>query len=180
MVELIGLLMIEHRLIEQIIQALDTELYHISHDNIAHPLFIYSAVDFFKTYADRFHHGKEVDILFVELSKKPLDEEHKRIMGELEEEHRYARRTVGQLVSYTEKWSNGDVDALPFVAENLKKLCELYPRHILKEDTEFFLQSQEYFNKTERLKLLEAGRLFDQNFANLTYQSRMKSLMEHG
>jgi hemerythrin-like domain-containing protein len=63
--ELIGLLMIEHRLIEQIIHALDTESQHISHDNIVHPLFIYNAVDFFRTYADQFHHGKEEDILFA-------------------------------------------------------------------------------------------------------------------
>lgn len=178
--ELIGLLMIEHRLIEQIVKALETELYHISHNNIAHPTFIYSAVDFFRTYADRFHHGKEEDILFVELSKKPLNTEHKRIMGELEEEHHYARRTVGELVSATEKWSNGEADALLVVAESLKKLCELYPRHISKEDKEFFHPCQEYFNKTERVKLLEAGYQFDQNFTNVIYQERMKSLLKHG
>ena len=172
--------MIEHRLIEQIIQPLETELHHISHSNIAHPAFIYGAVDFFRTYADRFHHGKEEDILFVELSKKPLSAEHKQIMGELEEEHRYARKTVAQLVTSTDKWSNGEVDALPVVAESLKKVCELYPRHILKEDKEFFFPCQEYFSKSEREKLLEAGYQFDQNFTNVTYNSRMKSLLEHG
>jgi hemerythrin-like domain-containing protein len=101
-------------------------------------------------------------------------------MGELVEEHRYARRTVAQLVSSTEKWSNGEDDTLPFVAENLKKLCELYPRHILKEDKEFFFPCQEYFNKTERVKLLEAGYQFDKNFTNVTYKDRMKSLQKHG
>lgn len=50
-------------------------------------------------------------------------------MVELEEEHRYARKTVGQLVSSTENWSNGKVEALPVVTESLKKLSELYPRH---------------------------------------------------
>ena len=105
--ELIGLLMIEHRLIEQIIKALQTELFHLSQDNIAHPTFIYSAVDFFRTYADQFHHGKEEDILFEELSKKNLDPEHKRIMEELEEEHKYARQTVGQLIKATSEWVEG-------------------------------------------------------------------------
>ena len=142
--ELIGLLMIEHRLIEQIIQALEAELYHISHDNITHPIFIYNAVDFFRTYADSFHHGKEEDILFSQLSMKPLNSELSRMLAELVEEHRYARRTVAKLVSSTEKWSNGDDDALPTLAESLKNLCELYPRHILKEDKKFFLQCQKY------------------------------------
>jgi hemerythrin-like domain-containing protein len=178
--ELIGLLMIEHRLIEQIIPTLETELYHISSDNVANPLFIYNAVDFFRTYADRFHHGKEEDILYVELAKKPLNQDHKRIMAELEEEHRYARRTVGKLVSSTEKWSNGEDDALPVIAECLKNLIELYPRHIEKEDKEFFIPCQQYFTVTEREKLLEAGVQFDNNFTNVNYQDRMESLLEQG
>lgn len=177
--ELIGLLMIEHRLIEQIIQALDTALQHISYDNAVHPVYITSSVDFFRTYADNFHHGKEEDILFTELSSKPLSAEHERIMGELEDEHRYARRTVGQLVSYTEKWSEGDEGALEVVIESLKRLSELYPRHILKEDKEFFFPCQEYFTKSERVKLLEAGNRFDNNFTNVIYKNRMKSLLEH-
>lgn len=172
--------MIEHRLIEQIVQPLQTELDHILNDHIAHPAFIYNAVDFFRTYADRFHHGKEEDILFVELATKPLTSQHKRIMSELIDEHRYARRTVGQLESSTENWSNGNVNALKVVAETLKKLCELYPRHIYKEDKEFFLQCQDYFTHTEREHLLETGTQFDQNFTNTIYQNRMKTLLEHG
>ena len=66
--------MIEHRLIEQIIKALETELHHISHDNKAHPMFIYSAVDFFRTYADKFHHGKEEDILLMNLPRRNLNQ----------------------------------------------------------------------------------------------------------
>lgn len=62
--ELIGLLMVEHRLIEQIVDALRVELGHIEEDSVVHPVFIYGAVDFFRTYADKFHHGKEDDILF--------------------------------------------------------------------------------------------------------------------
>jgi hemerythrin-like domain-containing protein len=172
--------MIEHRLIEQIIQPLEREVHSISHENVAHPSLFFRAVDFFRTYADRFHHGKEEDILFVELSKKPLNTTHKRIMGELEEEHAYARRTVGQLVSSTENWSHGDVDALPGIADTLKKLCDLYPQHIVKEDAEFFLPCQDYFTQTEREKLLVAGIQFDQNFTHVTYQNIMKLLHEHG
>ena len=180
MVELIGLLMKEHRLIEQIIGALDTEMQHISHDNVAHPAFIYNAVDFFRIYADRFHHGKEEDILFGELSKKPLGTDHKRIMSELEEEHRYARKTVGELVSATERWSEGDGESLAVISDSLRKLCELYPEHIRKEDKEFFIPCQQYFSKTERENLLEVGYAFDKGFTTKIYEEKMRSLLEHG
>ena len=174
------MLMIEHRLIEQIIKALEAELQHISHHNTAHLTFIYSTVDFFRTYADRFHHGKEEDILFVELAKKPLSLDHKRIMNELEEEHRYARKTVGELVQATEKWANGDEEALTNISDSLRKLGELYPRHIMKEDKDFFIPCQQYFTKFEKEALLEAGYAFDKKFANIIYKERMKSLLEHG
>lgn len=169
----------EHRLIEQIIGPLETELSHIAHDNVAHPAFIYSTVDFFRTYANKFHHGKEENILFVELSKKQLSSEHKQIMDELVEEHRYARKTVGELVSSTEKWSNGGRESLSSISNSIRKLCELYPRHINKEDKGFFMPCQQYFTKAEREHLLDTGYTFDKEFTTSTYREKMKYLLDH-
>ena len=62
----IGPLMIEHRLIERLVQFMAQEFQRVR-DNIAvdpefafvDPVFIDTAVDFMRTYADRCHHGKE-------------------------------------------------------------------------------------------------------------------------
>ncbi len=69
----IGLMMIEHRLIEKIVPVLEKELERLNQGGVPDPLLIESAVDFFRTYADRTHHGKEEDILFRELKKKQFD-----------------------------------------------------------------------------------------------------------
>ena len=90
----IGPLMIEHRLIERLIALMMRELTRMK-DNIAvdrefafvDPVFIDTAVDFMKTYADRCHHGKEEDILFAELAKKDLAPEHRQTMEELISDH---------------------------------------------------------------------------------------------
>jgi hemerythrin-like domain-containing protein len=169
----------EHRLIEQIIPVLKTELKHISRDRTVHPIFIYDSVDFFRTYADRLHHGKEEDILFTQLKNKDLSDEHERIINELIEDHRYARKTVGNLVVATEKWSQGDEQALTNVSDCLNSLCELYPKHIEKEDKEFFLPSLNYFTKDEREKILNAGLDFDREFIHITYKGKMESLKKH-
>ena len=66
----IGLLMKEHRLIERMVGLLVKELDRTKKVNDLNPVFIDSAVDFFRTYADRTHHGKEEDILFRELRIK--------------------------------------------------------------------------------------------------------------
>ena len=86
-------LMIEHRLIERMIKAMSDELNRMETTGKADPGFIETAVDFIRTYADQCHHGKEEDILFRDLEKKPMAEDHKQIMNELLEEHRWGRKT---------------------------------------------------------------------------------------
>lgn len=169
----------EHRLIEQIVSPLKTELRYISHQNKLHTSFIYKVVDFFRTYADKYHHGKEEEILFLELEKKELLPEHRQILMELVEEHRSARRTVGELEKSTEQWSKGELSALTTIADDLRKLIELYPRHIEKEDKHFFFQIQDYFTKEERENLLQSGYEFDKQFTNNNYKERMITFQEN-
>jgi len=88
----------EHRIIERMITVLEEEISRMKKTGKADPRFIVSAVDFFRTYADRTHHGKEEDILFKLLESKMLDEAHTATMEELREEHEYARATVGRLL----------------------------------------------------------------------------------
>ena len=88
-----GLLMIEHRLIEKVLSVAKQKAISMT-DMDYNPIFVETIVDFIKTYADRTHHGKEEDILFVELAKKKLDADNLRIMDELIDEHKQARAKV--------------------------------------------------------------------------------------
>ncbi|HUW08656.1 MAG TPA: hypothetical protein VM537_02960, partial [Anaerolineae bacterium] len=76
----IGPLMKEHRLIERMIALMVKELERLRDGEELDPIFIDTAVDFIRTYADICHHGKKEDILFRGLSKKPLSGEHSRTM----------------------------------------------------------------------------------------------------
>ncbi len=60
----IGPMMREHRLIERMLRQLGHELDAINTRHTTDPVFIETAVDFFRTYADRTHHGKEEEIYF--------------------------------------------------------------------------------------------------------------------
>ena len=66
----IGPLMWEHRIIEKMIDVLRNEIKTITEKSDVNAVLIDQAVDFFRTYADRTHHGKEEDILFRDLAKK--------------------------------------------------------------------------------------------------------------
>ncbi len=106
----------EHRLIERMVRLLQSELDRLSTEETLDPDFILAVVDFFRTYADRTHHGKEEDILVVALEKKTLDDGLRSIMDELIEEHIYARTRVGRLLESREHHLNGDPGALELPA----------------------------------------------------------------
>src|SRR5512139_294721 len=171
-----GPLMIEHRLIERMISLISDALVNIESTQKADPLFIDTAVDFIRTYADRTHHGKEEDILFRELSKRPLSAEDQRVMNELVQEHTVARRTTKALVEANTRYRNGDVSALADITSNLRRLIELYPPHIEKEDKVFFPASRAYFTDEEDQLMLTEFWEFDRKMIHEKYGTVVETL----
>jgi hemerythrin-like domain-containing protein len=166
----IGPLMIEHRLIERMVGVLQEEMHGIEKKSDVHTELIDSGVDFFRTYADQCHHGKEEDILFRDLAKKRLSPGHKKIMDELIQEHRFGRETVGRLLSAKERYVKGDRDAVKEIIGLLKKLVEFYPAHIEKEDKHFFLPCMDYFSKEEQAAMLQECWEFDKQLIHEKYR----------
>lgn len=173
----IGPLMWEHRLIERILRLFDGHIAKIRENNSIDPVFIDTAVDFIRIYADRTHHGKEEDILFRELANKPLSAEHSRIMNELVEEHKYARKVVGKLVGAKEKYLLGDKAAVKEAIECLKDLATFYPKHIEKEDKHFFFPLMAYFSNEELDKMLQEFWEFDRKMIHEKY-TRLVDMLE--
>ena len=167
----IGPLMIEHRLIERMIKVMNSHVGQIEKQGKADLLFIDTAVDFIRTYADRCHHGKEEDILFRDLKTKNIAEEHSRVMEELLEEHRKGRRVTGRLVEAKDRYVQGNQEALGEILECLKTLVDFYPKHIEKEDRHFFLPIMSYFSKEEKDAMLKEGYEFDQRLIHERYQN---------
>ena len=174
----IGPLMIEHRLIERMAKILEKELIKINKTDKADTNIIFLGVDFFRTYADRTHHGKEEDILFRDLEKKELSTEHKKIMNKLVEDHLFARKTVGALNDANISVIKGNKEAIKKIISNLEKLVKLYPKHIYTEDKEFFYPCQEYFSKEEQDDMLQEFWDFDQKMIHEKY-TKMVNDLEH-
>jgi len=176
-----GPLMAEHRVIERMLAVLEGQLDVIARTRSVDPLLIDAATDFIRTYADRCHHGKEEDILFRELDKKPLAPEHRAVMDELIAEHREGRRMVGELRSAAAAYEGGDGRELEAVLDRLEALAAFYPAHISKEDKAFFLPSMNYLGTEEREAMLEEEREFDREFIHELYRERMaEAVAEHG
>jgi len=166
----IGPLMIEHRLIERMIRVMDGEIRKMIETRKADAVFIATCVDFFRTYADRTHHGKEEDILFRDLDRKKLSAGHKKIMDELVEEHVYARSVVGKLNEAGSRYAKGDATALEDVLNCLETLMKFYPVHIEKEDKHFFFPCLDYFSREEQDIMLGEFWEFDRKMIHEKYR----------
>jgi hemerythrin-like domain-containing protein len=175
--------MIEHRLIERMLHLLRQEFQRIK-DNIAvdpefafvDPVFIDTAVDFIRTYADRCHHGKEEDILFKVLAEKNLTPELRQTMEELIQEHVWGRETTAGLVKAKEGYLRESPEALNDLMEHMEKLVEFYPRHIEKEDKHFFIPCMTYFNDAEKADLLARMYEFDKMLIHEKYRGVVEGI----
>jgi hemerythrin-like domain-containing protein len=166
----------EHRLILQMVKIIQTKKQRIVADNKVDPNFIVITVDFFRTYADKYHHGKEEGLLFNALSQKTLSDVDEKIMRELIMEHAYARRTVNSLEQLKESYLSDNPKKLIGILQMLDTLVELYPKHIENEDKHFFYSSMQYFDQTEQEEMLDKFVKFDQDFTNKRYTQIVETL----
>lgn len=172
----IGPLMIEHRVIERIIRLMKNELETIRKKASPNLVFIEVAVDFIRTYADRCHHGKEEDILFRDLKKKPLSVPLRAMLDELTQDHVLGRNTVKKLVDAKNRFQSGDAKALADIATQTEFLVEFYPKHIDKEDNHFFRPCMDYFSEKEREAMIAEFYEFDRKLIHAKYKQLVENL----
>ncbi len=165
----IGPLMWEHRIIEKMIDVLRGQIKTVTEEGVVNVALIDQSADFFKTYADRTHHGKEEDILFKELEKKALSPEHARIVDSLIEDHKTARKMVSDLLVARERYFAGFPEAAADVADRLTRLVVFYPVHIEREDKHFFFPCLTYFSEDEQASMLDKFYEFDRMMIHEKY-----------
>ena len=175
----IGPLMREHRLIERLLHLLENEVVRLEAGKIPDTPFIDQAVDFFRTYADRCHHGKEEDILFRELAKKPLLPEERKVLAELIEEHVQGRALVRAIseanmaAARCERPASAG-DLIPL----LRRLIGFYPVHIAKEDKQFFFPVMQHFTPEEMAAMLAEFDDFDRKLVHEKYAGLVEAREE--
>ncbi len=167
-------LMIEHRLIEKMLLVIQKQIQIIEETNAVNPYFVDTAVDFLRMYADRTHHGKEEEIMFRALEKKPLSDGDRKMMDELIADHVFSRNNTKTLVEANKHYRNGEQTALAQIITCLKTMVDFYPKHIQKEDTSFFPASRAYLSEAEDQAMLAEFREFDSKLIHEKYNAVLK------
>ena len=134
----VQILMEEHQNILRMLKVIRTLSLHIFNTKEVYNEGFYQIIDFIKNYADKFHHGKEEDILFEKMSTE-LGPAIKNgpIFGMLSE-HDLGRLFVNNLQEALKNLENGEEEAKMDIIVNAIAYADLLERHIFKEDTAIF------------------------------------------
>ena len=108
---LIDTLMQEQRITERMIPPLKKELSRIEESKDVNVKFKEKAVDFIRIYADRTHHGKEEGLLFRELRKKSMSNEHATLIMGLIEDQPFSRKSTSDLEKANMTCARGNLEA---------------------------------------------------------------------
>ena len=127
----------EHRVIEQVIAALDAASHRIDAGTYVRPGFFVDAAEFISAFADGYHHGKEERVLFEALARHgvPMDDGPIAVMLY---EHDEARRLTSGLRDAAARLAAGEADAAHVTADYARAYGGLLTRHIFKEDSILF------------------------------------------
>lgn len=132
----------EHQSILAVLDCLDAAAERLdSGDNVS-PEFFLDAAEFIAGFADKCHHGKEEDILFVALTAGGMSRDSGPVAVMLHE-HNQGRRYTAAFRSAAEQMQAGDANAAADVVRNVFGYVNLLRDHINKEDNVLFPMAEQ-------------------------------------
>jgi hemerythrin-like domain-containing protein len=131
------ILMSEHRIIERVLDALETAARQLESGNPVRPEYFLDAADFIAGFADGCHHRKEEGVLFVELAASGMPADQGPI-GVMLDEHEQGRAFTRGIREAARKLAEGDAEARRALIASAKGYVALLRDHITKEDEVLF------------------------------------------
>ncbi|HEY4955101.1 MAG TPA: hemerythrin domain-containing protein [Gemmatimonadaceae bacterium] len=146
-------LMQEHRIIERVLDALETAAGHLESGHPVRPEFFLEAADFIAGFADGCHHKKEEGVLFGAMIESGLP----RFDGPLDmflDEHVQGRALTRGMRDAARQLEAGDAGARAAVISNARRYVALLRDHIIKEDEMLFRMADEMFSAERQRSVL--------------------------
>jgi hemerythrin-like domain-containing protein len=152
----------EHRVIEQVLDCLDKMVQTCQSEHKIDKQSANDAVDFFRNFADRCHHGKEEAHLFPAMEAKGFARDCGPT-GVMLYEHEQGRKFVRGMAESIEAAANGEAAGQKEFIRNARGYIDLLREHIRKEDHCLFGMANNAFTAQDQQALLAA---FDNVEAN--------------
>lgn len=145
----------EHRLILRMVALVQHNAARVDQGSFEDWGFFLEAGDFIRSYADRFHHAKEEDVLFVELVANGMPEKRSPIEAMLIE-HDLGRGFVGAMEAAATAALAGDDSQIGAILTNGRSWARLLTDHIHKEDTILYPLAERVLPAAVRPRMVDA------------------------
>lgn len=145
----------EHQLILRMIALVEKNTALLEAGKFRNWQFYLDAVDFIRNYADRFHHAKEEDVLFVELIRNGMPEKQSPIEA-MHMEHDQGRAHVRALEAAAQQALDGEPGQGAIIAAHAKGYATLLRGHIDKEDNILYPLAERVLPEGVRERMLAA------------------------
>ncbi len=155
MIDVTAVLVEEHRLILRMITLLEKNTALMLQGRFDDWGFFPDAVDFIRSYADRFHHAKEEDVLFVELVNNGMPAERSPVEAMLMA-HDQGRGFVAGMEAAAQAVVAGDAEQVAGIYENARAYAALLRDHIDKEDDILYPLAEKVLPAEVRPRMVEA------------------------
>ena len=136
------ILMEEHRLILAVLDSLEEAAGRLDNGEDVDPEFFLDAAEFVSGFADKCHHAKEEDILFVAMTAMDMPQDTGPVAVMLAE-HDEGRRYTAGFRSAAEQMNNGDTNAAADIVRNVFDYVNLLREHIMKEDNVLYPMAEQ-------------------------------------
>lgn len=113
-----------------------------------------SMIDFIRTFADKYHHGKEEDLLFSAMEEAGIPKEGGPI-GIMLSEHELGRKYVKEMDDGIASYKKGEYKAGLQIAENARNYATLLTQHIYKEDNILYPMADMHLSEEKQQELIE-------------------------
>lgn len=144
----------EHRLILTVLDRVEEAAERLDDGEAVSPEFFLDAAEFIAGFADKCHHGKEEDILFVALTTKHMPRDSGPVAVMLQE-HDEGRRYTAGMQSAAERMKAGDASAADDIVHNALNYVQLLRQHIFKEDNVLFPMAEQVIPVDDMQKVSE-------------------------
>ena len=143
----------EHRIIQQVVGGMAVLIERLESGKEIDPAVLTDLSEFMQTFGDKCHHGKEEDYLFKLLEKKGVPVSGCPLAVLLHEDEK-GRSLMADLKLTSETYIRTPRAGKEALIGTLRKLIELYPAHIWKEDYLLFPMTNKLLNDSEQKELL--------------------------
>jgi hemerythrin-like domain-containing protein len=173
----IAILAEEHVLILRALDILEHGLARVESGVSVAGSFFDELVDFFRTFADRYHHGKEEDILFHHMVEEMDYSSRSGPVGVLSSEHEVGRAHVRAIAGAAGRLGS-DPEAPRKLVDEGRAYLALLRAHIEREDHKVFPVVEDFLGPEERAALITAFSSFEAAAGGKSIPKRYAALID--